>query len=240
MHTIVTFIKVLCFVALTVFLQGCKDEEGLISEEDMSLIVSRMYLADQVIENNPEYMTQTDSILVYPAIMEEYGYTLEMYHKSLRYYLGDGERYNNILKEAKKILADRESYLQQVIKENQELEKLTQLNDWWATDSVRSVKPDELLYDKVLRAVRWMVMRNEMKQGWKMGDSAVLDIPLNLKWWENTLADPEREYRFYMIRSEEINDKENLNNEKDSGKFSLSRRKEKPSKKRFSGIERLK
>jgi len=99
MHSITTFIKVLGFAVFLVVVQGCS-EEGIIGEKDMAVIISEIYLADQALETKPELKMQTDSILVYPAIMERNGYTLEMYEKSMRYYMQEGDSYSNILKAA--------------------------------------------------------------------------------------------------------------------------------------------
>ena len=76
MHIIKTYIKAVCFFAALLLFQGCL-QDGVIDKATMSRIVMEMYLADQYIEGNPQMRAQTDSLAVYPAIMEKYGYTLE-------------------------------------------------------------------------------------------------------------------------------------------------------------------
>lgn len=240
MHSITTFIKVLGFAVFLVVVQGCS-EEGIIGEKDMAVIISEIYLADQALETKPELKMQTDSILVYPAIMERNGYTLEMYEKSMRYYMQEGDSYSNILKAAKERLTKREKELNRIIKEAKDVTQAKELEQWWGLDSVRSVNSEELVYDKLLRGIRWMVLRDEMKQDWRMSDSAVVDIPQNPQWWTNTLSAPVREYRSFFIRSTDNNDdKEVLNDEKDSGELPVPLRGRAASKKRIPGLKQLK
>ena len=223
MRTILTFIKAVVFGVLVFSLHSCR-EEGIVSEKVMAAIVADMYLADQVLDVNPHLKLQTDSLLLYPAIMERHGCSVEMYDKSMKYYMLDGERYNDILKAAKVKLAQREKELNTIIKENHYQIKKSQLVQWWAIDSVRSVNPEEFLYDKFLRSVRWFVMMDHMKQPWTLGDSAVVDIPQNPQWWINNVVAPKREYKTIIIRKQTENNKESKEDEKDSGKLRVSLR----------------
>ncbi len=239
MYSISTFIKVLCFLLAVSLLQGCR-EEGIIGEKDMALLISEMYLADQFLEVNPSLKLQADSMLVYPVIMEKHGFTVEMYEKSMNYYMQEGESYNNILKDAKDLLTARQKTLKRLIKETQDKQAMSELHVWWAIDSARSVKPEEFLYDKLLRGVRWMVLRDELKQTWRMSDSAIVDIPQNPQWWKNVLSTPDREYKSIIVRSVDSKiDKEDLRNEKDRRKLSLSGRRRLTDKERVPASERL-
>jgi len=239
MYSISTFIKVLCFLLAVSLLQGCR-EEGIIGEKDMALLISEMYLVDQFLEVNPSLKLQADSMLVYPVIMEKHGFTVEMYEKSMNYYMQEGESYNNILKDAKDLLTARQKTLKRLIKETQDKQAMSELHVWWAIDSARSVKPEEFLYDKLLRGVRWMVLRDELKQTWRMSDSAIVDIPQNPQWWKNVLSTPDREYKSIIVRSVDSKiDKEDLRNEKDRRKLSLSGRRRLTDKERVPASERL-
>ena len=239
MYSISTFIKVLCFLLAVSLVQGCR-EEGIIGEKDMALLISEMYLVDQFLEVNPSLKLQADSMLVYPVIMEKHGFTVEMYEKSMNYYMQEGESYNNILKDAKDLLTARQKTLKRLIKETQDKQAMSELHVWWAIDSARSVKPEEFLYDKLLRGVRWMVLRDELKQTWRMSDSAIVDIPQNPQWWKNVLSTPDREYKSIIVRSVDSKiDKEDLRNEKDRRKLSLSGRRRLTDKERVPASERL-
>lgn len=239
MYSISTFIKILCFLLAVSLVQGCR-EEGIIGEKDMALLISEMYLADQFLEVNPSLKLQADSMLVYPVIMEKHGFTVEMYEKSMNYYMQEGESYNNILKDAKDLLTARQKTLKRLIKETQDKQAMSELHVWWAIDSARSVKPEEFLYDKLLRGVRWMVLRDELKQTWRMSDSAIVDIPQNPQWWKNVLSTPDREYKSIIVRSVDSKiDKEDLRNEKDRRKLSLSGRRRLTDKERVPASERL-
>ena len=77
-------------------LAGCA-AKGIIGRKEMTRLLADMYLADQALEVKPALMLQKDSILVYPAIMDRHGVTLEEYEASMKYYMDDGDSYLQIL-----------------------------------------------------------------------------------------------------------------------------------------------
>lgn len=217
MHIIKTYIKAVCFFAALLLFQGCS-QDGVIDKATMSRIVMEMYLADQYIEGNPQMRAQTDSLAVYPAIMEKYGYTMEEYSNSIRYWLQEDEEYINILKDAQAAMEERVEVLDAQIREIELLRRGPQ--KWWALDSVRAVPAKEFLYDHLLRGVRWLVVPGEELPGWKMNDSAVVDIPQNPQWWGNNMVVPEREHSEFFVRGaeDELENGEDKKEDKDAGK----------------------
>lgn len=243
MCNIATFVKTVCLIILLFTFSGCK-EEGVIDRKDMSAIIAEMFLVDQVLEGDNELRLQADSMLVYPAVMAKYGHTLEDFELSMKYYMNEGESYNDILKDARERLKKREKDLEKIIKEMRDIPYEVDFEEWWATDSVAVADPQEFLYDKLLRSVRWMVMREEMKQEWKMLDSAIVDIPQNPQWWINTLMPGEREYRTIIIRDKDdskktVKRKKTGNNEKNSSELLIPIDRRTADKKRLSAPQRL-
>lgn len=196
MGYIKTILKPILAVVVAYVVAGCGNE-GVISKDAMARIVAEMYLADQYIERNPNMRGQTDSLAVYPAVIERNGHTVEEYYASVRHYLQKDDEYNKILKSA---MASMEEYVKVLDEEIIRLEKLRRgPSKWWALDSVRKMNPSELLYNPVMRGVRWMVIPQEKLVKWAMGDSAVVDIPQNPIWWENTLNAPlDRKFSTYF------------------------------------------
>ncbi len=243
MCNIATFVKTVCLMILLFTFAGCK-EEGVIDRKDMSAIIAEMFLVDQVLEGDNELRLQADSMLVYPAVMAKYGHTLEDFELSMKYYMNEGESYNDILKDARERLKKREKDLEKIIKEMRDIPYEVDFEEWWATDSVAVADPQEFLYDKLLRSVRWMVMRGKMKQEWKMLDSAIVDIPQNPQWWINTLMPGEREYRTIIIRDKDdskkaVKRKKIGNNEKNSSELLIPIDRRTADKKRLSAPQRL-
>ncbi len=243
MRNIAIFIRRVCLAVVIMVLHGCV-EEGIIPRKDMATIFSEMYLVDQVLEAEGDLKLQADSMLVYPAVMERNGYTIEEFHKSMAYYMNDGESLSDIYKVAKEILGKREKELNRIIKEKEHMTFRGELKVWWAIDSVRMVDSREFLYDKLLRSMRWMVLRDEMKQDWTILDSAIVDIPQNPQWWINTVALAEREFRsIIQLRSREAkeeNRKLNKDNEKNSSELPVPVSRRAADKKRVSGLKQLK
>lgn len=244
MCSIATFVKTVCLTAALFALCGCK-EEGVIAREEMAAIISEMFLVDQVLESNHILSSQADTMLVYPAVMVRYGHTLEEFEISMKYYMSEGESYKEILKDAKERLGKREKELNRIIKEMNSSPQQMEFKEWWATDSVKAVNPKEFLYDKLLRSVRWMAMREDMKQSWKMLDSAIVDIPQNSQWWINTVVPRKREYTSIIVRDKNVPRKDNgkkliLENEKNSSELLVPFSRRTADKKRLPAPERLK
>ena len=197
MGYIKTILKQILPIVVVASVTGC-GKMGIISKGTMSDIVAEMYLADQFIEHTPDMRGQTDSLAVYPAVIERNGHTVEEYSASVRYYLQRDDEYNKILKRA---MISLEEHSKVVEVELRRLEKFRRgPKKWWALDSVRSMNPSELLYNPVMRGVRWMVIPKERIVKWAMGDSAVVDIPQNPEWWKNNINAPlSRGFRTYFF-----------------------------------------
>lgn len=197
MGYIKTILKQILPIVVVASVVGC-GKMGIISKGTMSDIVAQMYLADQFVERNPDMRGQTDSLAVYPAVIEMNGHTVDEYRESIRYYLQRDDEYNKILKNAMTLLEEHAKVL------DVELRRLERFRrgptKWWALDSVRSMNPSELLYNPVMRGVRWMVIPNEEVVKWAVGDSAIVDIPQNPEWWINNINVPlERRFSKYFF-----------------------------------------
>lgn len=196
-----TILKPILAVVVAYAVMGCGGK-GIISKDAMSRIMAQMYLADQYVERNPDMNGQTDSLAVYQAVIERNGHTVEEYYASVKHYLQKDDEYNKILKRAMSSLEERAKVLEVEVKKIERFRRGP--SKWWALDSVRSMNPSELLYNPVMRGVRWMVIPKEKIEKWAMGDSAVVDIPVNPIWWENTLNAPlNRRFSTYFFGEDE-------------------------------------
>ena len=202
MEYIQRIIKIVCLALCSAVLCSCGAEYGddvVIGKKTLSRILSEMYLADQYIDRNPVMEAQADTMFVYRAILAKYGYTVDDYRYSLKYYLQDRDTYSQILKSTRHILDKRHDELEKLVVDARKLERL-RLERWWGLDSTRKIAPAELRYDPLLRGVRWLVIPKEKVQKWKMADSAIVDIPQNPLWWEITANTPKREFRTFIVR----------------------------------------
>ena len=198
MNYIITFVKTFLLGIVLVFFTGCAGDE-IIGKKTMVAIVKDMFLADQYIEMNPQLRAQTDSLTVYPSIVAKYGYTMDDYSNSLSYYLQKDDSYNQILKKAQKELEERVDIMEVEIERLQRIRRGPE--KWWALDSVRNGSVGELMFEPVMRGVRWIVLPGEKLEKWQLGDSAIVDIPQNAQWWRNNLEIPlEREHFSFFYK----------------------------------------
>lgn len=218
-------------VSLTVLVFPSCSEKAAIGEKDMAKIISRIYLADQFIDRHPDMMAQSDSMLVYPAIIADFGYTMDEYNQSVEHYLKDGDEFLKLHKDAQVILEKRVEEIDMT--SGEEVVEL-KMKRWWALDSIKITVPGELMYDRYLRAAKWLIGA-ECDENWSVLDSAFVDIPQHGEWWQNNITPPDREYKTYMIR--EINEPINLKYEKDRIKLRTPD-KRRPNTKRLRGVRR--
>lgn len=198
-------IKILYLALCSLTLCCCgseKDSDVVIGRKTMSRIISDMYLADQYINRNPVMEAQADTMFVYRAILEKYGYTVNDYRFSIKYYLQDHDTYSQILRSSRTILDNRHNQLEKLLDKERKMTNF-KLDRWWGLDSVRRTHHAELKYDPLLRGIRWMVLPKENIQPWKMSDSAIVDIPQNPLWWKITANTPKREYNTFMVIDKE-------------------------------------
>lgn len=169
------------FLLLMILLAAasCGNKKNIIKEDKFALIISEMYLADQFVEQNPHYRGQADTLNLYTTIFTKYGYTRDDYMNSVKYYLQKGNTYKKIHRQAREILAQRE---REILKQLEILNGIAE--GWWAVDSINIFPIPYLQADPYLRSVKWLLLP-DAPVTWKFTDSALVDIPQNLYWWEN-------------------------------------------------------
>ena len=125
----------------------------VIPRDTLTDIYYDMFLADQQIREEPRLRSQADTMLVYEAVFNRYGYTTDDYLYSLRSYLKDPERFARVLEEVVKRFQEESDAL------NREIERL----DWMArflqmrkppVDSILSVFCRDSVYLGLPRVVR--------------------------------------------------------------------------------------
>lgn len=207
MGYVLKVIKIVCLALFSMAICSCGPDKGddvIIGKKTMSKIIADIYLVDQYINHSPQFNAQSDTMYVYPAIAEKYGYTIDDYWNSVRYYLQDHDEYSKILKASKNILDKRFDQLEELIAKEAG-ERTMRLEKWWGLDSTRKADPVELRYDPLLRSIRWMVIPDEKLVKWSMKDSAIVDILQNPFWWATTANPPQRKFHTFMVKkSEEI------------------------------------
>ena len=152
-------------------------KRGIIPANELSRIIGEMYLADQYVEENPQYRIQADSAALYESIFGKYGYTTETYRNSLAYYLQKGNSYEKINTRARDMLSERKNELERILQKTGK----TPVH-WPILDSIRKINLHELRAYPYLRAVKWFSIPDE-DAGWKFTDTQEPDIPGNIRWW---------------------------------------------------------
>ena len=157
------------------------NKDKIIPQNQMAEIISKMYLADQYIEQNPILNAQKDTNRVYEAIFNSYGYSKSDYFNSTKYYLGYKDSYKTIHFQAKQMLAKRLKELT-IICKNSDIN----LVPWWLTDTIKTLNQQQLEANYKFRALKWLAMPHIIFN-WKFTDSIQLDFPSNANWWVNNL-----------------------------------------------------
>jgi hypothetical protein len=98
------FRYILAFSTIILILSSCEPRVRVIPRDKLAEIYADMYASDQWVASNPGERDLAETSWIYEPIFKKYGYTLEDYQKSVRYYLQDPEKYAKILTNTSKIL----------------------------------------------------------------------------------------------------------------------------------------
>jgi|GEM_PF-2479085 len=99
---------------------SCLKEARRIPRDKMVDVCTEMFFMDQKIRYDQDLRSKVDTVLFYEGIFEKYGYTIDDYLYSVKYYLEDPER-------MAKIMADVGENLEKQVKE---LDVLIEQEDW--------------------------------------------------------------------------------------------------------------
>ncbi len=91
-----SIVFILFAVAALALLFSCSKPKVL-SKEKVADIYQELYLADQYVKINRDIRSLADTTLIYNAIFEHYGCTLEDYQHSITYYISSDKAWTEIL-----------------------------------------------------------------------------------------------------------------------------------------------
>ena len=105
------FLHIVLVLLLAVACRGPR----VIPKDTMTDIYTDMFLADQMVRDADIPRAQMDTMLLYEAVFEKYGYDTEDYLNSLRYYLKDPERFGKVFENVAKRLEGEVEALKKIV-----------------------------------------------------------------------------------------------------------------------------
>ena len=105
------FLHIVLVLLLAVACRGPR----VIPKDTMTDIYTDMFLADQMVRDADIPRAQMDTMLLYEAVFEKYGYDTEDYLYSLRYYLKDPERFGKVFENVAKRLEGEVDALKKIV-----------------------------------------------------------------------------------------------------------------------------
>ena len=87
----------------------------VIPKDTLTDIYTDMFLADQMVRDADIPRAQMDTMLLYEAVFEKYGYDTEDYLYSLRFYLKDPERFGKVFENVAKRLEGEVEALKKIV-----------------------------------------------------------------------------------------------------------------------------
>ena len=87
----------------------------VIPKDTLTDIYTDMFLADQMVRDADIPRAQMDTMLLYEAVFEKYGYDTEDYLYSMRYYLKDPERFGKVFENVAKRLEGEVDALKKIV-----------------------------------------------------------------------------------------------------------------------------
>lgn len=126
-----------------------KEEEKIIPGNTLSEILAEIYLVDQYMDEKPMSWQQKDTIAIYEAVFNKYGYTYTDYNNSLAHYLYRSDKLTKIYKNARTILENRRDEVQKEV--NRIAERRV---DWPTRGEVRGVDMKDLKDYPYLKSIK--------------------------------------------------------------------------------------
>ena len=112
--------RILHIVLVLVTVAACQGPR-VIPKDTLTDIYVDMFLADQQVRGEGLSHNQMDTLLVYEAVFNKYGYDTDDYQYSVRHYLRDPERFAKIFEEVTTRLSAEVSTLDKIIEYNDRL-----------------------------------------------------------------------------------------------------------------------
>lgn len=105
------FLHIVLVLLLAVACRGPR----VIPKDTLTDIYTEMFIADQMVRDADIPRAQMDTMLLYEAVFEKYGYDTEDYLYSLRYYLKDPERFGKVFENVAKRLEGEVDALKKIV-----------------------------------------------------------------------------------------------------------------------------
>ena len=112
--------RILHIVLALVAVTACQGPR-IIPKDTLTDIYEDMFFADQLVRERNLPKPQMDSLLVYEAVFNKYGYTTDDYQNSVRHYLKDPERFAKVFEEVARRLDEEVKSLDRQIDYEQQL-----------------------------------------------------------------------------------------------------------------------
>lgn len=114
--------RILHIVLVLVAVAACQNPR-IIPKDTLTDIYEDMFLADQLVRERNLPQPQMDTLLVYEAVFNKYGYNTDDYMNSVRYYLKDPERFAKVFDEVNRRLEAKVKELDRFIEFQQRLDE---------------------------------------------------------------------------------------------------------------------
>ena len=114
--------RILHIVLVLVAVAACQNPR-IIPKDTLTDIYEDMFLADQLVRERNLPQPQMDTLLVYEAVFNKYGYNTDDYLNSVRYYLKDPERFAKVFDEVDRRLEAKVKELDRLIEFQQRLDE---------------------------------------------------------------------------------------------------------------------
>ena len=137
--------KRLLHIVLVLAVAAACQGPRVIPKDTLTDIYTEMFLADRVVQDLNIPRPQMDTMLLYEAIFEKYGYDTDDYMYSLRYYLRDPERFAKVFEGVAKRLEGEIAALDKLI-ELRDLEDALAQRTFPKVDSILAPFSKQSLY----------------------------------------------------------------------------------------------
>lgn len=184
----------LILTAALLCLSSCRDRKDIIPKGTMSKIYYDIYMTDEAVDANYGLRRMADTMRIYEPIFNKYGYTTEDYNRSVNFYLGRPDKFEDVFEDTKTMLEKRKAELNAILEAEGKRPRL-----WSLVDSLELYTSEGVHAGMAYKCMRILFFKPDSTiPGSPVIDSAFMERPVNrFLIFNDSALNADKDFTFY-------------------------------------------
>lgn len=184
----------LILTAVLLCLSSCRDRKDIIPKGTMSKIYYDIYMTDEAVDANYGLRRMADTMRIYEPIFNKYGYTTEDYNRSVNFYLGRPDKFEDVFEDTKTMLEKRKAELNAILEAEGKRPRL-----WSLVDSLELYTSEGVHASMAYKCMRILFFKPDSTiPESPVIDSALMERPVNrFLIFNDSALNADKDFTFY-------------------------------------------